>query len=86
MKPNLPALKTAVHKVNRFLFGKDISVNGVTVGRGAGNFATNTVIGSGALASNTVVINNVAIGFEALRFINAQSEKHLEQCNLVLAV
>ena len=47
-------------------FTTDISVNSITVGRGAGNSATNTVFGNGAFASNTVNTNNVAIGVSAL--------------------
>jgi hypothetical protein len=44
----------------------DALVNGLTVGRGAGNISTNTAFGPLALASNTTGGNNVAIGPNAL--------------------
>jgi len=46
-------------------FASDISVNGLTVGRGAGNVSTNTAVGSSALA-NTTGAYNTAIGYQAL--------------------
>jgi hypothetical protein len=46
--------------------GSDSFINSVRVGRGAGSFASNTVIGSGALASNTSGLQNTAVGFGAL--------------------
>ena len=48
-------------------FGSDIGVNGVIVGRGGGNFSSNTVLGSGALEANTTGVQNVAIGLHALQ-------------------
>jgi|GEM_PF-6541038 len=47
--------------------GSDISANGVTVGRGGGNVATNTAIGSGALLNNSTGVNNHASGKDSLR-------------------
>ena len=44
----------------------DITVNGLTVGIGAGAISTNTVLGFSALASNTTGLRNVAIGYSAL--------------------
>jgi hypothetical protein len=44
----------------------DLSVQGVTVGLGAGDVATNTVVGNNALDANTTGANNTAIGDEAL--------------------
>jgi hypothetical protein len=44
----------------------DASVNGLTVGRGAGAVATNTALGSSALAANTSGNTNTAIGASAL--------------------
>ena len=46
-------------------FSSDINVNGLTIGRGAGNDAQNTAIGGGALGSGTGV-RNTAIGLSAL--------------------
>ena len=44
-----------------------ITVNGITVGRGAGNLDTNTAVGVSALVANTTGIGNTAIGAETLR-------------------
>jgi hypothetical protein len=40
----------------------DTTVNGVTVGQGAGSVSTNTAVGASALAANTTGANNVAVG------------------------
>ena len=42
------------------------SIQGLTVGRGAGSVATNTAVGASALAANTSGSNNVAVGYRAL--------------------
>jgi hypothetical protein len=52
------------------IFLRDISVNGITIGRGAGGF-TNTIFGNLALASNSAGINNTAVGYAALRLNTA---------------
>ena len=44
----------------------DASMNGVSVGRGGGNLASNTVVGYQALKTNTTGTNNVAVGYQAL--------------------
>jgi len=44
----------------------DSYINSISIGRGAGNVNTNTVLGAGALASNTIGGSNVAIGYSAL--------------------
>jgi hypothetical protein len=45
----------------------DASINGLTVGRGAGNGAASTAVGSGALVSNTSSgVNDTASGYRAL--------------------
>ena len=44
---------------------KDISVNGVVVGRGGGSVFGNTAIGTGVLVSNTTGSSNTAIGSRA---------------------
>ena len=46
--------------------GGDALIHGVTVGRGLGSVATNTVVGNNALDANTTGTNNTAIGDEAL--------------------
>jgi hypothetical protein len=43
----------------------DASLNGLTVGRGAGTVATNTAVGSGALQANTTGSISVALGYQA---------------------
>jgi hypothetical protein len=47
-------------------FSLDILVNSLTIGRGTGAIATNTVVGSGALAVNTTGNENTAIGNNSL--------------------
>ncbi len=54
----------ATQAVNLGLF--DLTVNEIKVGKGGGNKAFNTAIGSGALFSNTGGNNNTAIGASAL--------------------
>ena len=48
--------------------GSDALIHGVTVGRGSGAVATNTVVGSSALASNTTGYDNTANGVGALYY------------------
>jgi hypothetical protein len=45
--------------------GAQISINGITVGRGAGAVASNTAVGASALAANTTGVENVAVGNRA---------------------
>jgi len=45
--------------------GADATINGVTVGKGAGNQLYNTTVGNGALNVNTSGTINTAVGFEA---------------------
>jgi hypothetical protein len=44
----------------------NILINDITAGKGAGNVSSNTVFGSGALASNTTGLGNTAIGRRSL--------------------
>ena len=44
----------------------DATINDVTVGRGGGSDASNSVVGQGALGNNTTGTNNTAIGRSAL--------------------
>lgn len=46
--------------------GGDTLINGVTVGKGAGDIATNTAMGVSVLASNTSGAQNTAFGTQAL--------------------
>jgi len=41
------------------------TIDGLTVGRGAGNVSSNTAVGASALAANTSGANNVAVGYQA---------------------
>jgi hypothetical protein len=43
----------------------DITVNGLTVGRGAGAVATNTAVGASALVANTTGASVTAVGYQA---------------------
>jgi hypothetical protein len=47
-------------------FSKDLTVNGIKVGLGAGNVSSNTAIGSAALTSNTTGNSNIAVGMNTL--------------------
>jgi hypothetical protein len=49
---------------NLLYSGTDLTVYGITVGRGAGAVASNTAVGASALAANTGV-NNTALGYQA---------------------
>jgi hypothetical protein len=45
----------------------DLTVNGVKVGKGLGNVATNTAVGNSALSSNTTGGNNTSMGYQSLK-------------------
>jgi hypothetical protein len=51
---------------NLLYSGTDLTVYGLTVGRGAGAVATNTAVGASALAGSNTGINNTAVGSSAL--------------------
>jgi len=44
----------------------DASISGLTVGKGGGSVASNTVVGASALSSNTTGNNNAALSYNAL--------------------
>ena len=48
--------------------GTDLTVYGLTVGRGAGAVASNTAVGSNALANNVTGSDSTAVGKSALRY------------------
>jgi hypothetical protein len=48
------------------LGGYDLTVNGMKVGRGAGNILSNTTLGQSSLISNTTGSNSTAVGYGAL--------------------
>jgi hypothetical protein len=50
---------------NLLYSGTDLTVYGLTVGRGAGAVSTNTAVGSGALQANTTGSVSVALGYQA---------------------
>ena len=43
----------------------DALINGITVGKGAGQVSTNTVFGNGALIANTSGANNTSVGYQS---------------------
>jgi len=51
---------------NLLYSGTDLTVYGITVGRGAGAVSTNTAVGASALASNSVGSDVTAVGYNAL--------------------
>jgi trimeric autotransporter adhesin len=56
---------TGVMTIATLVGTNDATVNGLTVGRGAGAVSTNTAVGASALAANTSGADNVAIGRSA---------------------
>ena len=48
-------------------FASDITVNGLTVGKGSGNISNNTVLGTQSLSSNTTGSSNTASGYYSLQ-------------------
>ena len=61
-----PTAQTGLETIANLATTNDATINGLTVGRGAGSVATNTALGDNALAANTTGANNVAIGTDAL--------------------
>jgi len=51
-----------INGTNLEVDGTDATINGLTVGKGGGNVATNTAFGASALVSGTTGVANVAIG------------------------
>ena len=64
MRSNLPVLKK--EKKNDYYWARDLLVNGITIGKGFGNIASNTAIGISAIALNKTGGYNVAIGYQTL--------------------
>jgi len=64
---NFVDLTTAQTVAGAKTFSSDLTVNGITVGKGGGAIASNTAIGDSALYSNTTGGYNAANGFYALR-------------------
>jgi hypothetical protein len=64
---------------------KDATINGVRVGRGAGNIPQNISLGSSALNANTTGANNTAIGTQALN-INTTASNNVAVGNYTLGL
>ena len=58
---------TSASGSNKLQVSTDALINGVTVGTGKNSVSSNTVLGTGALGTNTTGYRNVAIGEGALR-------------------
>jgi hypothetical protein len=56
-----------------FTTANDASISGLTVGKGAGAVASNTVLGASAFGSNVSGASNVAIGQQALRLTTSSN-------------
>jgi hypothetical protein len=59
-------LRASISAAGVFSTTLGATIQGLTVGLGAGAVATNTAVGSNALAANTSGSNNVAVGYRAL--------------------
>ena len=68
---------TPVLDLNATGFASDINVNGLTVGRGGGDLATNTAVGTDALDNNTTGANNTGLGSSAGSTITTGSNNTL---------
>jgi len=64
---NIGALTAITETVGTLTATNDATISGVTVGKGGGAIATNTVYGYQALAANTTGLANVAVGYQALK-------------------
>ena len=53
--------------------GGDAFINGIRVGKGAGNVASNSVVGADSLAVATTGANNTAMGYQALKSVTTGS-------------
>jgi hypothetical protein len=62
---------------NLLYSGTDLTVYGLTVGRGAGAVSTNTAVGASALAANTTGLANTAIGYQAGNAVTSAGEVSL---------
>ena len=51
----------------------DLTINGVTVGKGGGSVSNNTVVGSGAMAATATGGDSVAVGYQALAAMTSGS-------------
>jgi len=60
-----PTSQSATETITSLVVNNDATINGLTVGRGAGSVATNTALGDNAL-SVSGGINNVAIGTDSV--------------------
>jgi hypothetical protein len=62
-----------VDSANLLYSGTDLTVYGITVGRGAGAVSTNTAVGASALAVNTTGSRNTAVGYFASLYATGSS-------------
>ena len=66
ISPNICTTDTAQTITGVKTISNDTLINGLTVGKGGGNIASNTASGVAALAANTTGNNNTAVGANAL--------------------
>lgn len=69
-----PIAQTGLETIANLATTNDATINGLTVGRGAGSNSTNTALGDDALAANTTGIENTAIGDGALETATTASQ------------
>jgi len=61
-----PTSQSATETITSLVVNNDATINGLTVGTGAGSSSTNTALGANALAANTTGTDNTALGGDAL--------------------
>ena len=61
-----PTERLRITSSGNAIFAADASINGLTIGRGAGNSANNTAVGDNVLQSNTSGVINTGLGGNAL--------------------
>jgi Chaperone of endosialidase len=61
-----PGTSSYAANTGKVIVSSDMTVNGITAGRGNGNSTNNTIFGNAAFGSNTTGTNNVAFGTTSL--------------------
>ncbi len=69
-----PGTATGTGTAGKVIVTGDMTVNGLTVGKGLGSISTNTALGVSALNANTTGATNTALGYNALTANTSSSQ------------